>query len=70
MVVVAEGATFDMADAANGNVLASVTEICLGANAKFVMFSQSVMPFTNFAVTLHVTSTSEFSLPEGALFKV
>lgn len=69
-ITVADGATFDMGDAVNEGALAGVAEITVGEGAKFVMSAGNATPFTDFAVTLRLASTAEFSLPEGARYNV
>ena len=66
-IVVADGATFDLATEA-ANALAGVTNIVLGAGAHFAIAASAATPFTVSAVTLEADSTATFDLPEGASY--
>ena len=69
-IVVADGATFDLATEA-ANALAGVTNIVLGAGARFAIAASAKTPFAASVVELELAADSVFELPEGAnyLFK-
>ena len=69
-IVVADGATFDLSTEA-ANALAGVTNIVLGAGARFAIAAAAVSPFAASVVELELAEDSVFELPEGAnyLFK-
>ena len=69
-IVVADGATFDLATEA-ANALAGVTNVVLGADSRFAIAASAETPFAASAVALELAADSAFELPEGAnyLFK-
>ena len=64
-IVVADGATFDLATEA-ANALAGVTNIVLGADSRFAIAASAETPFAASAVALELAADSAFERPEGA----
>lgn len=64
-IVVADGATFDLATE-SANALAGVTNIVLGAGARFAIAATAETPFSASSVALEMVDDSVFELPEGA----
>ena len=63
-IVVADGARFELLTE-TANALAGVTNIVLGANSHFAI-TNATTPFADNAVSLEMTATSSFDLPDGA----
>lgn len=62
---VEDGAVFDIGEAMNEGGLTDVREVVVGANGKFVMSANNATPFSDNAVTLRLSSSSEFTIPDG-----